>query len=241
VVCVDEQGPIQWIPHPGPGWQSKQHPLRLAAHYPRPGSSKHIAAFCPHTGEVAGSRLETRVRGEELAAFIESTLRRLDAQYPDKRFALVMDNLQVHKTELVQSKLRPYGDRVLVCYTPTSASWLNLIESWFSSLSRAVLRNSCPESHADVCRLIGSYVEAWRADPRAYHWPKQQRVPRLAQSYSTWTYRVQYCRPMGGRPTHNAVKARSPHPNGQRHRLLTQAKRHAYRNYRTEFPYTEKW
>jgi hypothetical protein len=192
VVCVDEQGPIQWIPHPGPGWQSEQDPLRLPAHYPRPGSSKHLAAFCPHTGEVPGSRLELRVRGQEFAAFMEATLRGLDAQHPEKRFALVMDNQQVHKTELVQSKLRPYGDRVSVCYTPTSASWLNLIESWFSGLSRAVLRNSHPEGHADVSELVGAYVQAWRADPRPYHWPRRQRTPRPAQRHSTWIYRMQH-------------------------------------------------
>ncbi|MEA3401365.1 MAG: transposase [Armatimonadota bacterium] len=192
VVCVDEQGPIQWIPHPGPGWQSQRHPLRLPAHYPRPGSSKHMAAFCPHTGEVAGSKVELRVRGEEFAAFMEATLRELDAGHPGKRFALVMDNQQVHKTELVRSKLAPYGDRVSVYFTPTSASWLNLIESWFSGLSRAVLRNSYPHSHAEVSELVSSYVEAWGSDPRPYHWPRQQRTPRQVRPYTAWTYRMQH-------------------------------------------------
>lgn len=190
MVCADEQGPIQWIPHPGPGWQCRQHPLRLPAHYRRPGTSKHIAAFCPHTGEVPGSVVERRVRGEEFAAFMASTLRRLDAAHPKKRFAFVMDNQQVHKTEAVQSTLRPYGTRVRVYYTPTSASWLNLIESWFSALGRAVLRNSHPSGHEQVSELVGSYVQAWRADPHPYHWPKQRRTPRRHHQYSSWTYRM---------------------------------------------------
>jgi transposase len=190
VVCVDEQGPIQWIPHPGPGWQSEAHPLRLPAHYPRPGSSKHIAAFCPHTGEVPGSTLEFRVRGQEFAAFMASTLRELDARHPGQRFAFVMDNQQVHKTPAVASVLEPYGARVSVHYTPTSASWLNLIESWFSALSRAVLRNSHPTGHEDVGRLVGSYVEAWRSHPRPYRWPKPARPPRSHAPYYAWTYRM---------------------------------------------------
>jgi transposase len=116
----------------------------------------------------------------------------LDARYPQKRFALVMDNLNVHKTAAVRATLRPYGGRVRVYFTPTSASWLNLIESWFSALSRAALRNSHPTGHEDVCALIGSYVQAWCADPHPYHWPRQQRPARRRHAYSAWSYRMRH-------------------------------------------------
>lgn len=82
---------------------------------------------------------------------------------------LIMDNLSIHGTPDVKAVLAKH-DKVEVVRTPTSAPWLNLIEPWFSTITRRVLRNTYLQSHEEVGLVLSEFVADWRKTPKPYLW-----------------------------------------------------------------------
>ncbi len=96
----------------------------------------------------------------------------LDRRFPpDLEVHLVLDNLKTHKTRLVHDWLakRP---RWHLHFTPTSASWLNLVECWFALLSRRRLERGAFASVGDLEAAILAYVAETNADPKPFVWTK---------------------------------------------------------------------
>jgi transposase len=113
--------------------------------YKRHGTTNLYAAFDILTGEVFG-RLTQRHRSREFLDF----LKQVDRNTPQSLdLHLIFDNSSTHKTEAVRTWLEAHP-RIKVHFTPTSASWLNAVESWFSILERRSLRRGAFNSVQDL-------------------------------------------------------------------------------------------
>ena len=139
VLSVDEKTQIQALDRTQPMLQLKPGQIERRTHdYKRHGTASLLAAFDVASGEVMG-RITKRHRAIEFLAF----LRQIEqAVHPDLDVHLILDNSSTHKTQKIRNWFlrRP---RFHLHFTPTSASWLNAVETWFSQLERRSLyRNS---------------------------------------------------------------------------------------------------
>ena len=99
---------------------------------------------------------------------------------------LVMDNSSVNTSALKQAALEEWRGVIVLHWTPTHASWLNLAEPFWSSFHRAVLQNTWFRFPHEVESATAAYLEYWRAHPREYHWPKIERQRRRAAVKPLW-------------------------------------------------------
>jgi transposase len=137
VVCFDEMGPIQLIPHQGSGWGQHKLPGRLRATYKRPHGVRYLfAAYDVHADRLHGRLREHKNAGEVLAFF-----RQIRMRYPSNlRIYLVMDNLSTHKTQAITEWAEEAN--VELVFTPTYASFLNRIECHFWAIGEFVVKNA---------------------------------------------------------------------------------------------------
>ena len=85
----------------------------------------------------------------------------------------MLDNLSAHKSQPVRTWLaHPRRERWHLHFTPTSASWLNLIEAWFSVLDRKALANNSFSSVADLTETIDTWAHSWNHNPKPLAWTK---------------------------------------------------------------------
>jgi transposase len=142
VLCVDEKTQVQALDRTQPVFPMLPGTPERASHdYVRHGTSSLFAALDIASGQVIGS-LHSRHRAEEFLKF----LRLIDEQIPaDLDVHLVLDNVSTHKTPAVKRWLnrRP---RFHLHFTPTSSSWLNLVERWFAELTTKKLQRSTHRS-----------------------------------------------------------------------------------------------
>ena len=168
VLCVDEKSQIQALDRTQPLLpMMPTHPERRTATYVRHGTTSLFAALDIATGRVIG-KLFQRHRAEEFLKF----LKEIEKAVPeDLDVHLVMDNYATHKTEKVQRWLlrRP---RFHVHFTPTSASWLNLVESFFSILERRVTKRAVHRSTRALEQHITAFLEDHNDDPKPFVWTK---------------------------------------------------------------------
>lgn len=156
MACCDEFGPMELKPVRGTGWFAKRRPSRLRATYRRLRGIERLLAFY----DVHADCLEGAVRKRKGSKDILAGLRRLRSCYPiETRIYLIMDNLSSYKHKDVISYIE--GNNMEVAWTPTYASWLNVIEAHFSSLKKFVLSNSDDLSHHERRKRIGRYL-TWR-------------------------------------------------------------------------------
>ena len=136
------------------------------------------------TGAVIGACKE-RHRAIEFRAFLDQVEALVP---PDLDVHLVLDNAATHKTKLVHDWLlkRP---RWHLHFTPTSASWLNLVEGWFALLTRRRLQRGVFTSTADLEAAIQGYIDQTNAEPKPLIWTKSAdtilaSIGRFCQSIS---------------------------------------------------------
>lgn len=155
VLCVDEKSQIQALNRTQPGLPLSPGNLATRTHdYKRHGTTSLFAAPDVATGEVIG-RLKRQHRSTEFLAF----LREIDVAVPaDMPIHLIMDNYATHKTDKVREWLaaRP---RHNIHFTPTSASWLNLVERFFSTLSEKWIKRQAHVSVKDLEESVEHYLE----------------------------------------------------------------------------------
>ncbi len=97
---------------------------------------------------------------------------RIDAEVPDDLDVhLVVDDDATHKTPAVQRWLVAHP-RFHVHFTPTYASWLNLVERWFAELSTKQLRRGVHRSVEELEQAVAAWIEAWNENPRPFAWVK---------------------------------------------------------------------
>ena len=168
VLCVDEKAQIQALDRTQPLLpMMPTHPERRTATYQRHGTTSLFAALDVATGNVIG-KLFKRHRSVEFIKFLNE----IDRSTPDDLdIHLVMDNYATHKTPAVKRWLarRP---RFHVHFTPTSSSWLNLVESFFSILERRVCKRGVHRSTHALKKDIKNFLAAHNDDPKPFVWTK---------------------------------------------------------------------
>ncbi len=168
VLCVDEKSQIQALDRTAPILPLLPGVPQRATHdYRRYGTSSLYAALDIASGKVIGS-LHARHRAIEFKQF----LTKLDREVPpDLEVHLVLDNSSTHKTPAIKRWLLAHP-RFVLHFTPTSSSWLNLVERWFAELTTKKLQRS---THRNVRQLnadIRAWIEHWNQHPRPFAWTK---------------------------------------------------------------------
>jgi len=168
VLCVDEKSQIQALDRSAPILPMLPGTPERATHdYKRSGTSSLYAALNLTTGTVIGA-LHSRHRAIEFKKFLATIDRDVPA---DLAVHLVLDNSSTHKTPAIQRWLAAHP-RFVLHFTPTSSSWLNLVERWFAELTTKKLRRGAHRSVRQLNTDIRAWIETWNDDPRPFVWTK---------------------------------------------------------------------
>jgi transposase len=168
VLCVDEKSQIQALDRTAPCLPMlPTTPARMTHDYVRNGTTSLFAAFDLASGSVIAQPYR-RHRHQEFLRF----LKLIDAAVPrDLDLHLVLDNYATHKTPVIKDWLLKHP-RFHLHFTPTSSSWLNLVERWFAELTNRKLRRSAHRSVTDLENDIRKWINEWNKDPRPFIWTK---------------------------------------------------------------------
>jgi transposase len=168
VLCVDEKSQIQALDRTAPTLPTLPGTPERATHdYERNGTSSLYAALNVQSGEVIGS-LHQRHRAVEFLKFLKT----IDQNVPAHLHVhLVLDNASSHKTPTVRRWLAQHP-RFVLHFTPTSSSWINLVERWFSELTTKLLRRGQHRSVRALNADIRRWIDTWNENPRPYVWTK---------------------------------------------------------------------
>ena len=166
VLCVDEKSQMQALDRTQPGWPLKKGRCGTYTHdYVRHGTTTLFAALEVLEGRVIGQCLP-RHRHQEFLKF----LRTLDASYPKGLdLHLILDNYGTHKHAKVKRWLEKHP-RFKLHFTPTSASWTNLVERWFRELSEKAIRRGVCKSVADLEAAIQAFLASHNEAPKPFVW-----------------------------------------------------------------------
>jgi transposase len=166
VLSVDEKSQIQALDRTQPGLPMKKGRGQTMTHdYKRNGTTTLFAALNTANGEVYGL-CQQKHRHQEWLKF----LRLIDLTVPaDKDIYLICDNYSTHKHERVQRWLAKHK-RFHVRFTPTSASWLNMVERFFRDLTQNRLRRGVFQDLEQLIMAIGDYIDGHNQNPKPFIW-----------------------------------------------------------------------
>jgi len=166
VLAVDEKSQIQALDRTRPILPMLPGTPERATHdYKRHGTSSLYAALDLASGKVIG-RLHSRHRAIEFKKFLQTLDREVPAELD---VHLVLDNASTHKTPIIKRWLLAHP-RFKLHFTPTSSSWINLVERWFRELTDKALRRGVLHFVPDLVASIQEYIDAHNNDPRPYVW-----------------------------------------------------------------------
>ena len=182
VLCVDEKTGIQALDRTQPmlPLRSKK-PRCWTNEYVRHGTRTMIASLDVNTGEVI-SHVKDNRRSETFLKFLDCLVNK----YKGKRLCIIMDNLNTHKNAVALEWLDAHPN-VSFHYTPTHASWVNMIEVFFSIMTRQGLQQSVHKSARELERFLKEYVKEYNKKCGPYIWtkgPKKlKRIIQLTKEY----------------------------------------------------------
>ncbi len=167
VLCVDEKSQIQALNRTQKVLPMQPGHAEQRTHdYVRNGTTTLFAALEVATGRVTG-QCQARHRHQEFLAFLKHIAR----TYPDRNLHLIMDNYAAHKRKEVKDRLAA-NPRIHVHFTPTSGSWLNLVEVWFSIIERQAIRRGVFPSVRDLMSKIREFINSWNQRAHPFIWTK---------------------------------------------------------------------
>lgn len=171
VLCCDEKSQVQALDRTQPGLPMKKGRAATMTHdYKRNGTTTLFAALNVLDGQVI-SQCQQRHRHIEWLKF----LRQIDRETPkDKALHLIADNYATHKHPKVQQWLAKHP-RITMHFTPTSASWLNMVERFFRDISERRLRRGVFTSVQELVTAIDEYVAHHNTSPKPFIWTKSAR------------------------------------------------------------------
>ena len=172
VLCVDEKSQIQALDRTQPGLPLKKGRAATMTHdYKRHGTTTLFAALDVKSGLVIGE-CQPRHRAKEFIRFLKR-IDRCVKKHLDVH--LVLDNYGTHKTPEVKAWLAKHP-RFKLHFTPTSASWLNLVERFFAEITTKRIRRGIFRSVAELREAIHDYLDRHNADPKPFVWAKTADV-----------------------------------------------------------------
>jgi transposase len=168
VLCVDEKTGIQALDRTQPILPLRPGQVERRTHdYRRNGIVDLFAALNLATGEVL-HQVRPRHRAVEFLAFLNA----IDAAVPEGLDVhVVLDNSSTHKTPAINKWLLRHP-RFQFHFTPTSSSWLNLVERWFAELTNRMLRRSAHRSTKELTASLNDWIATWNDQPRPFVWHK---------------------------------------------------------------------
>jgi transposase/DNA-binding CsgD family transcriptional regulator len=167
VLCVDEKSQVQALERAAPVLPMQPHLIERRSHdYIRHGTTTLFAALNIATGKVT-ARTAPRHRHQEFLTF----LRQIQRAYPDVELHLVMDNYAAHKHPAVRAWLTA-NPRVQVHFTPTHASWMNMVQIWFSIAERQAIHRGSYRSVRDLTTAIRAFIDGWNQRAHPFTWTK---------------------------------------------------------------------
>jgi len=172
VLSCDEKSQIQALDRTQKGLPLKKGRCGTMTHdYKRNGTTTLFAALSMLDGRVI-SRCDARHRHQEWLKF----LKQIDSETPPELdLHLIVDNYATHKHPRVQSWLKKHP-RFHMHFTPTSSSWLNLVERWFRDLTDKRIRRGTFTNVANLQKAIEDYIDEHNQDPRAFKWTAKAEV-----------------------------------------------------------------
>ena len=179
VLCVDEKSQIQALDRTQPSLPLKKSRCGTMTHdYKRNGTTTLFAALSMLDGRVIGDCMP-RHRHQEFIRF----LKKIDAETSSSlELHLIVDNYGTHKHPRVQSWLRRHP-RFHLHFTPTSSSWLNMVERWFRELTQKQIRRGSFRNVPALIRVIEQYIETHNQKPQLFVWsaPVEQILEKVAK------------------------------------------------------------
>jgi transposase len=169
VLCVDEKSQIQALDRTQPGLPIKNGRCGTMTHdYKRNGTTCLFAALNVLEGKVIGT-CYPRHRHIEFLKF----LRLIDRETPQGlAIHMILDNYGTHKHPKVKAWIEKHT-RFHLHFTPTSSSWLNLVERWFGEITRKRIRRGTFKSVAELVAAIEDYIRLNNEDPKPFIWTKK--------------------------------------------------------------------
>jgi transposase len=166
VLCVDEKSQIQALQRTQPGLPMKKGRCGTMTHdYKRHGTTTLFAALNVLDGRVVGECM-AKHRHQEFLRF----LRQLDREFPKGTpLHLIVDNYGTHNQPSVKAWLGKHP-RFMLHFTPTSSSWLNLVERWFRELTEKRVRRGSFGSVPELIHAIKEYLATSNANPKPLVW-----------------------------------------------------------------------
>ncbi len=168
VLCIDEKTSIQALDRTQPGLPFKKGRCGTVTHdYKRNGTSTLFAALEVATGSVTGECYQKHTH-KEFLKFIKTVERQTDKA---KDLHIIVDNYSTHKHKKVRTWLQRHP-RVFLHFTPTSSSWLNLVERFFGVLTAKQLKRGVFTSVAELEHKILEYIAQHNTNPKPFVWTK---------------------------------------------------------------------
>ncbi len=168
VLCVDEKSQIQALERTSPLLPMRPGQAERRAHdYLRHGTTSLFAALDTQTGKVIG-QTHRHHRSAEFRRFLDTVE---DNVPPELDVHLILDNYATHKTATIQRWFvkRP---RFHAHFTPTAASWLNLVERWFAALTEKQIRRGSFRSTRELETAIRAFLDHHNSQPQPFVWTK---------------------------------------------------------------------
>jgi len=171
VLCCDEKSQVQALDRTQPGLPLKKGRAETMTHdYKRNGTTTLFAALNVLDGQVIGQCQQRHTHAEWL-----KFLKKIDRETPkDKTLHLIADNYATHKHPVVQEWLAKHP-RFHMHFTPTSASWLNMVERFFRDITTERIRRGVFTSVPELIAAIDEYVAQHNTKPKPFIWTKSAR------------------------------------------------------------------
>lgn len=171
VVSLDEKTQVQALDRTQPMLPLRPGQVERRTHdYKRNGVVDLYAALEVATGKVLG-RCKDSHTGQDFLGFLKT----LERTFRRGELHVILDNSSTHKTPEVHEWLAAHP-RVVFHFTPTSASWLNQVEGFFSILTRRSLKRASFPSRAALRRHIEDFLKSWNDDPTPFVWTKSPKA-----------------------------------------------------------------
>jgi transposase len=168
VVCVDEKSQIQALDRTAPLLPMRFDQAERRTHdYKRHGTTTLFAALEVATGKITADACYQRHRNGEFLAFLKQVAK----AHPRVKLHVVADNYSTHSHANVKAWLAK-NPRITMHFTPTSASWMNMVEIFFGIITRQAIRRGTFTSVPDLIGAIRTFIDAYNQRCEPFHWTK---------------------------------------------------------------------
>ena len=182
VLCVDEKSQVQALDRTAPTLPMRLGlPEKQTHDYIRHGTTTLFAALEIATGRVEQACLP-RHRHQEFLRFLKQVAK----AYPRRKLHLVVDNYATHNHPAVRAWLAR-NPRITLHFTPTSGSWLNMVEIFFGIITRQAIRRGAFNSVTDLIGAITRFIDNWNTDCQPFNWTKtaDEIIPHATRGKGT--------------------------------------------------------